>query len=348
MVSGLHGASENDRDASDLSNEDLKAEFFNKIDSDTKERTARSYKQNFEPFFEYVERNEGHLWNDVGSQDLENFLTEEAEELAPKTASKRHAAISRFYSTLRELQLLSDNQTPPTEAFKPSNVKGLSKKTLSEVSQGEEFHYLDSDEVTELIEHVPAPELRNRAMLMLMANTGLRASEVIRVRIDKDFLDIENQKLTVLSPKKSDDNENDPTYITVYWRSEKTSDVLDTYLQFDWDTYAYADESPYLFPSKQSERLGYDQVNRIVKEAAEDAGLQNTRNETDASGHERADVTSHVLRHSYAMASLENGMSIDEIRDNLHHSDLSVTMKYLRRHEDDRRRAVMKNGPQFG
>jgi len=345
----LYGRKEdNDRNAEDLSNDELCNEFYDYVDKRTKDSTADFYRRNFAKFHEYVKAGDGHLTETVGSRDIENFLTREAEEYAPKTVTNRYSAISRFYHVIRDkLGFLPDGQKLPIERVEKDDIVGMSDKTVSEVSDGEEFHYLSSDEVTRLIENVPAPELRNRAMLMVMANTGLRASELIRVRIDDDNLNLEGKRLTVLSPKKSDDDDNDPEWIDVYWRSQKVSEVLDSYLQFDRPTYPYADDSPYLFPSMQSERIGRGQLNRVVREAAENAGLQSSK-DTNAAGNQLHNVTSHVLRHSYAMASLENGMSIDEIRDNLHHSDISVTMKYLRRHEEDRRRAVEKHGPQFG
>lgn len=345
----LHGARDDDnQDAADLSNDTLAERFYTYNSENTKTNTANFYRTNFSPFHDYVDNRGGHLTEHVGRRDIEEFLTEQAQEYSPKTVDHRYSAISRFYHVLRDkLELLDPDDILPIERVDRGDIKGMSKKTMAETGDGKEFHYLDPEEVTQVIEHAPAPELRNRALIMLMANTGLRASEIIRVRIDDDYLDLENNELTVKSPKQSDDDENDPEWITVFWRSQQVSDVLDSYIQFDRPSYPSADDSPYLFPSQQSERLGYSQVNRIVKDAATNAGLQSVQTE-DASGNERCEITSHVLRHSYAMAALDNGMTIDEISDNLHHSDISVTMKYLRRHDEDRRQAVEKHGPQFG
>jgi integrase/recombinase XerD len=346
---GLHGAGDDDsRSAADLSNEELTEVFFEYSKKRTKESTTEFYRTNFTPFYEYVAERNGHLTEHVGPEDIEEFLMAEAERLQPKTVGHRYAAISRFYNVLRDKkELLPAGEKLPIEQVERGDIKGMSKKTMTETSDGKAFHYLDAEQVTRLIENAPAPELRNRALLILMANTGLRVSEICRVRIDGDYLDLNRKKLTVKSPKKSDDDENDPEWITVYWRSQTVSEVLDSYIRFERPTYPFAEESSYLFPSQQSERIHYDQINRIVKGAAENAGLQGVDG-VDATGNDRHQVTPHVLRHSYAMTALENGMSIDEIRDNLHHTDISVTMKYLRRHEEDRRKAVEKYGPQFG
>lgn len=334
--------------ASDLTNEDLKERFFEHNDSATKSNSASFYESNFTPFLEYVEAGGGHLTKHVGSQDIERFLREEAETLAPKTVSHRYSAISRFYTVLRDrLGLLPREETLPIERVEKKSIRGLSEKTVMETTEGEKFYYLEPDEVGQVIDAIPYSAMRNRSLVSLLANTGMRASEVIRVRVDGDHLDLENRELTVVSPKLSEDDENDPEWITVYWRSKALSDLLDSYIELERPSYPFAEESPYLFPSKQSERIGYNMVNRMVKEAAEKAGLQESMG-TDGKGNERKKVTPHTLRHSWAMSALSNGMHIDEIRDNLHHSDISVTMKYLRRHEEDRRKAIEKNGPQFG
>jgi integrase/recombinase XerD len=159
------------------------------------------------------------------------------------------------------------------------------------------------------------------------------------------MLDISKQTAQVKSPKLS--TENDPEWITVHWRSDAVNQALDAYLEVGRSSLYHAESSPYLFPSQQSEQITYTTVNRIVKDAAENAGIQSIT-ATDSEGNERASITSHVLRHSYAMQCLENGMNITEVKAALHHQKIETTMKYLREHEDDRRKSIMNHGPTFG
>jgi integrase/recombinase XerD len=63
-------------------------------------------------------------------------------------------------------------------------------------------------------------------------------------------------------------------------------------------------------------RLDESQVHRIVKAAAESAGIS-------------ADASAHWLRHSHASHSLDRGASIVTVRDTLGHSSIATTNKYL-------------------
>jgi integrase/recombinase XerD len=63
-------------------------------------------------------------------------------------------------------------------------------------------------------------------------------------------------------------------------------------------------------------RLDESQVHRIVKAAAESAGIS-------------ADASAHWLRHSHASHSLDRGASIVTVRDTLGHASIATTNKYL-------------------
>jgi len=75
-------------------------------------------------------------------------------------------------------------------------------------------------------------------------------------------------------------------------------------------------ETPALFLTKSCRRLGKRPVQRLVKSAAQRAGLQQ-------------DVTPHVLRHSFATRFLRKGGDLATLRDILGHANLATTSRYL-------------------
>lgn len=82
-----------------------------------------------------------------------------------------------------------------------------------------------------------------------------------------------------------------------------------------------ADDSP-MFKSQKGSRLDESQVHRIVKAAAESAGIS-------------ADASAHWLRHSHASHSLDRGASLVTVRDTLGHSSIATTNKYLHSKRSD-------------
>lgn len=334
-----------DRSADDLTNEQLRDAFFEWAEKNTKESTANFYRTNFKPFYQAAEDNGSHLVSDSKRRVVKEFLQNEAETLQPKTVGHRHSAISRFYSVLKgEVGLIPSDQSTPTENLSAREVSGLSESTMRESTSDKSFHYLEADEITELVDHAPDPSLRNRAILLLMANTGLRASEVREIRVEN--IDLEDNSLVVRSPKLSD-SENDSTHLSIFWNSQKVSDAIDSYLNFGRPSYPFAEQSPYLFVSQQSEQVGYELIRRVVRDAAEDAGLQGTIG-VDANGNERSTISTHVLRHSFAMECLNNGMNINEVKEALHHQKIETTMMYLREHEESLKKAIQTKGPRLG
>ena len=76
-----------------------------------------------------------------------------------------------------------------------------------------------------------------------------------------------------------------------------------------------ADSEP-MFQSQKGGALDESQVHRIVKAAAQAAGIS-------------ADASAHWLRHSHASHALDRGASLVTVRDTLGHASIATTNKYL-------------------
>lgn len=93
------------------------------------------------------------------------------------------------------------------------------------------------------------------------------------------------------------------------------------------DSSPKAADSPYLFVSQLREKLSGTQINRIIRTIAEDAGIQEILS-TDAAGRNQYKITSHTLRHSFAMHWQQNGGSIERLSKDLAHSSVTTTEIY--------------------
>jgi len=106
------------------------------------------------------------------------------------------------------------------------------------------------------------------------------------------------------------------------------------------DVYAVAGDSPYLFVSRKKERLRANMINKIVVQAAKNAEDIQRKLYEDAQGGRRWRVTSHALRHTFAVLSLspdvgEGSVNLAYLRDQMGHTDISVTQQYLKYLDDE-------------
>ena len=145
--------------------------------------------------------------------------------------------------------------------------------------------------------------LRNAALVALMARAGLRIGEVVGLALEDVALNERSGWVTVRQGKGLKERR-----VPLSLQARKT---LAGYLEVRPEA-----ETPALFLTKSCRRLGKRPVQRLVKSAAQRAGLQQ-------------DVTPHVLRHSFATRFLRKGGDLATLRDILGHANLATTSRYL-------------------
>ena len=167
---------------------------------------------------------------------------------------------------------------------------------------------LSPEEVAQLID--AASNLQARTILMLLYSTGIRRSELVRLRVE----DIDSKRMIVHIRQGKGGKDRDvplcPKLLETlreYWRWKKPK--------------------TWLFPRGirkrgDDEHLTDKAVWYAVSEAARHAGLEKR-------------VAPHMLRHSFATHLLESGADLPTIQILLGHADLEATSIYLhlsRRH----------------
>src|SRR5271155_1867438 len=199
-----------------------------------------------------------------------------------------------------------------------TGVKFLVRVTLRRLDLAAEIYHLrelqkipqvmSPDETRRLL--AVASSLKVRVLLSLGYDCGLRAGEVVRLKVKhidraQNIIRVEQSKgrkdrNVMLSAEMLD-------LLRQWWKGRPSRHDAGTPLEERW-----------LFPgAKRGKTMSTRQINRLFHEAADAAGI-------------KKGVTLHALRHSFATHLLEHGTDIRKIQALLGHDKLDTTARYTR------------------
>lgn len=198
------------------------------------------------------------------------------------------------------------------------------------------------EEVEQLLEHVPEPVTRNRLLIRLMLCTGMRPGEAGELRLDS--VDEDSRRIRI-NQFKADDR----TRPVVVPRS-----LMPLYREWVYDkraVYRSATESPYVFPSRKSEKLDSSAVGEVVRKAADRSGVEpsdDANGYLDSSGRHRNKYTASVCRRTFAVRFIERGGDLYTLKELLGHKPIKTTLKYVKEANVDSMLDQMEEyGPEF-
>ncbi|MCU1229029.1 MAG: recombinase [Acidobacteria bacterium] len=145
--------------------------------------------------------------------------------------------------------------------------------------------------------------MRDRAMLELLYATGLRVSELIKVRIDEVVLDAGFLRTIGKGSKERIVPFGDTARDAIVAYMESGRPELDRF------------NDPHLFLSTRGRPMTRQSFWMKIVRYTRDAGIT-------------THVSPHVLRHSFATHLLENGADLRSVQMMLGHSDISTTQIY--------------------
>ena len=172
-----------------------------------------------------------------------------------------------------------------------------------------------------------AKDDRERCFLLLLAGAGLRVGEMTQIRAEdvdfaKGFLHIQasnakykKARTVVLLPQVAEAVKRKISGHTKGW----------------------------LFRGYHAGHITTRQVQNILDSIAARAGLQEIKRK-DKAGKNRHRIHPHLLRHSFAVWSLDSGVPVGDLQDQLGHASLATTGIYLKASPNHRREAYMRSG----
>jgi site-specific recombinase XerD len=268
--------------------------------------TVRAYRNTFRLLLRFAQRRLHRtpsrlLLADLDSAFLGEFL-DHLEQDRGNCARSRNARLAAIHAFFRYVALAE-----PSRALQCQQILAIPSKRFARGI----VEFLDDDEVAALL---AAPDTttwigrRDRTLLLVAVQTGLRVSEIIAVRRQDVALGTGAHVRCLGKGRK---------FRCTPLRGDDTVKVLEAWLREQ----PPAPDTP-VFPSFRGGRLSDDAVERLV---AKHAAKAQRRCPSLAHKH----VTPHVLRHSAAMDLLRRGVDRDTIALWLGHESVETTQIYL-------------------
>ena len=223
-------------------------------------------------------------------EDLEAYLNYLRQSYKPRTLARHTSTLKLFLDNL-ELQGLI-KKSPAHQLRFPEVIPDAPEI----LSPGEVVALLESPSLDHYL------GLRDRAMLELLYSSGLKVNELLGLDIEDLFLDLEFLKI------RSKRERMVPI-------TKKAVQVLRKYLSGAREQRLLNPNDPCLFPGRNGTRLTRVGFWAMIKKHAQKSGI-NSR------------INPRILRHSFAVHLLQNGIDLSDIKELFGYVSLDATLQY--------------------
>lgn len=255
--------------------------------------TIEAYSNDVRKLAQYLCDEEVASWAQVENTHIRGYLAQmQQENITNTTRARNVAAMKSFFRFLYLEKYTAHNLGELLDT--PRKEKVLPK-------------YLTVEEVERLLN---APDIatakgcRDKAMLELLYASGMRVSELISLRVG----DISFEMACVRCFGKGSKERVIPL-------GQYALDALTQYIQVCRPQVANNWQTDVLFLNKTGKGLTRQGFWKIIKQYGLETGIT-------------ADITPHVLRHSFATHLLSNGADLRAIQEMLGHADIATTQIY--------------------
>lgn len=282
--------------------QELKQEFiFDCKVRDLAPRTVQNYEKQLNYFVRFLKESQG---------------VEELEDLKP-------IHIKQFIAMLQEKKnkpsyindLLKAVKCMCGYALREGYKSELITKRVKNVKEPKVLiHTFSDEEIINMIQFFDGEDylnVRNRLMLMMLFDTGLRISELMNMK---------SEQIKV-------------GYFVIYGKGRKERVVPQSAIISKWMMkynrirtvyFEYRDKDEYYFLSKNGKQLTEEAVCKFMKKAAKEVGVNPL-----------VRISPHTCRHTFAHQELKNGLDLYSLSRLLGHESVSITQRYLEAIRDD-------------
>lgn len=230
---------------------------------------------------DFIKSIDAHVVEDLNILVIDNFIdTLSLRGYKPKTIKNKIVVIRSFIKFLYSKNLIDIR---PEAIEIPRTVEV-------------EANFLDEEEQCILIKS--ARNLRDKALIMTILSSGLRASEILNLKED----DLYRRSLIVSRGKGGK-----PRVTFIDPLTEKS--IREYHHKREVD-------SVFVFTNSFGKPLSRQYLSRMISETALRAGIKKR-------------VSAHTLRHSFATNMLRKGARIEDVQPLMGHSNISTTRLYM-------------------
>lgn len=267
-------------------------------------QTIKNYIPDATKFFDWY-----RTYKDIGVLELEHlkFITPAEVDMytsylhrelsnSPQTINRKICSLRAFFEYVKEgLKLIDSNVM--------NNVSGFIVRTTKPA-------YCGTTQVREAVDNIKTHyKIRDRAMILFDAHTGVRREELSNVKISD--IDFEHQQLFVLGKGAK------PRYIDL---SDDVIEIIN-----DWLTIRPKTDNDYLFVSERKNKMSVEAVYHVFKQ-----NLKHINNK----------FSTHTMRRTFITTMLENGVPSMLAKEFAGHASVQTTEKYFITSPEGRKKAV--------
>jgi len=225
---------------------------------------------------------------DVTATHVRMFLLELQKRCSPVSIHDYYRVVGRFFNWQVAEGMIP---TSPMTSIRPPRIPHKLIKPLAAPQISDMLELLNDNKVL---------TLRNKAIILMLLDTGLRVGELASIEI-KD-LDIEHETIRIMGKGAKE---------RVVRIGKKTQKALLRYLLMR------NDDLPWLWVNGRKARFTTKGIRRVIRVLGQRAELTDVR------------CSPHTLRHTFAIEFLRNGGGEFVLQMMLGHATLSMTRRYV-------------------
>lgn len=289
----------------------MKDKFLEKLkyEYNYSDLTINGYDYEITKFLDYL--NDNHLdYKKINIDMIRNYLKYlDSLKYKKNSISKNLSSLRSYYKFLTEEKVVLNN--PFKNISNPKKDKKLPD-------------FLNYEEINKLFDSADTKTplgLRNRCILELLYDTGIRVSELVNLKIND--IEFDKKIINILGKGKKE---------RIVYYGDYLQEVLEKYIN-DSRKYLLNNKlSEYLILNNNGSKITTRGVEYIIDKMVNEAAIKHK-------------ISPHVLRHTFATHMLNGGADIKSIQQLLGHESLSTTGIYTHITNDVLRQEYLKNHP---